>query len=763
MGELHVESVPAFLHTEIQGEQLPEVPPNFPFTRAFLDRFVDFCPVVVEIGETEKGQPGITSKLLDTTNVVLRQTSPQHGRSYEILLGEMEPSVPAMAFWQDEHGNGFSSLSLKGNNFSKADIFTSSTAPSGYIPHGLQETDSFLRVTRASRIMREQGVDTEMVVRVVEPKTFRINKHETETDVAIENQFEYVTLPEYKRRLLLTYWREIAETDNALEKFADVTKAINEMSFFVTLRAMSTDVRIADICEPTHFKDCRNQLGKVFEVYNQLYANTPNFEKLDINKDKDIKEYAGIVLPELIGKNLALLHRAGLYHNFPTYGNLNALGGIIDLDSVKGAPLGLGDAPATADNYHADLMYFLSQDGDHSDIRRLFEVFNMLSGYDHPLHTELHIKQFRPSFVESYMQHRFPAILEDDKLMDANELEQMVQTMNYLQLHTDMTPDLLLARELKMLCPNPKLPERPFMVMKAEEELTEFSTSLHQKLDELFINQQLEWLQKTPEEILEFGAVFAATAATAIIDEFYEYLNMQVTERVVRLRQLEDHNSEVETLADTFISPELKAEYATAARHLVDLFLTNHAMNHFYETFNKDNELRGLLRHIVDIYPTGLTEGAQEAQTVLFNGILPLVSKIELDTLWNSILGESKHTIDIAAKGPGEVVIESTYEMVLCDVMYDGSLNGPIQFVESTKEVDKFKGAGTIMLPVGPDNSFVGWLTVNKNEDHSGYYELHLRVNKETLPILMHDNTMVLNPFALPLGQKVLAAYYEQL
>src|SRR5665213_487823 len=181
-----------------------------------------------------------------TSDEVLASPGEHHGRSYELLLSpEARREV-----WKDRFGNPYTALTTKGNNFSDAKLYKSGTAPSGFLPYGLQEGDALLRVLRASQVMREAGIDTEWIVRVEEPKK-----------LAYKGQLYEPA--EFRRRLISDLVAQSAfkgvgvKTDAftalSLEEVNEIRKALDGMDFFVTLRSMATPVRVLDVVNESYY------------------------------------------------------------------------------------------------------------------------------------------------------------------------------------------------------------------------------------------------------------------------------------------------------------------------------------------------------------------------------------------------------------------------------------------------------------------------------------------------------------------------------
>ena len=340
MSELSATDLAGWRHYHIQGEPVDTA--GLPFSERFLD---GQFPAVIPEAQAENF--AVSSQRLGWLSI-------GHGRSYQIETGVFDEGdqFQQTALWRDSYGNLFTALYTKGNNFTRAKVFESLTAPSGYIPYGLMEGDALLRVLRSSRVLRELGVDTEWVVRIMEPKQLLY-------------EGKLVSQDEYKKQIVQKAMLESKGFDEA----AKIASAIGELDFYVTLRAMRIGDRPTDLLFDTTREAVLNRMRKVFSVYNQtqqqLRGFSDDFESLSVDNPEHLAAFFEDFYPILLASNLSTLHKAGLMHTFPTPGNTNLLGGLIDLDSVKGEPLGLGDNPVTVKQWGEDINRLFTDDDSH--------------------------------------------------------------------------------------------------------------------------------------------------------------------------------------------------------------------------------------------------------------------------------------------------------------------------------------------------------------------------------------------------------------
>jgi len=164
----------------------------------------------------------------------------------------------------------------------------------------------------------------------------------------------------------------------------------------------------------------------VFNVGNTLFKDYEDFRKLLPSRPKDRDHFFGVVYPTLLGQSMAALHDAGLVHTFPTLSNTTLLGGIIDLDSVKGAPLEIGDQNITASDLLNDLTTITKYEHEPHTLRshyRELERLNVIRTFGVYAYAEY-------MFVSSYLAHRAPT-------EDAQE----IATRNLISLGASQLPD----------------------------------------------------------------------------------------------------------------------------------------------------------------------------------------------------------------------------------------------------------------------------------------------------------------------------------
>ncbi len=323
--------VPGFVIDKIDEDTVSS--PQTPFKDGFIP---DFSQIV-------------TSRRKSNKTPQLIQVSPDHHRSFEMRYGE-----EGFIFWADEYGNMYGTIRLKGGNVSNPDVHVLDHAPSGFLIMGLQDSDSILRTVRASNLMRANGIDTEAVIRITEP-------------AQLQYEGELVSREEYKRRLIEKVWNDdkrrprkkkrgwtwipasgITPSRPATrEDIPKLTKELNEMTFYFTTSALQVSERLLDLGHATSPENFEKMMGRVFTFVNarnkSQNRNGHVYHEFDSKNPDDMARYFTSYLPEQIARNYSKLHNLGLVHTWPHLGNVSLAGGIYDVDSVAGKPLGFGD------------------------------------------------------------------------------------------------------------------------------------------------------------------------------------------------------------------------------------------------------------------------------------------------------------------------------------------------------------------------------------------------------------------------------------
>jgi len=383
MDRLPTTDVPGWLHTSLQGEVIAHG--DVPVRNILSDTHT---PVAIR-PEHAADHPA--------SEVELHRVSSKHGRSFEIgpNADRAAARLGKVAIWRDEFDNSYSSYSLKGNNFTYSTIFESSTAPSGYIPMGLLESDALLRVVRSSRLLREAGVSTEWINRVFEPQTL-IYKGEA------------VSQAEYKKRLL----HDTANT-RGLEEMAKIAAAIEPMTFFITGRSMEINDRLADFATDTP-ESGRKRLQRIFSVYNATHSEDDDFRRLQPAREADRVRFFNKIFPSLLGTSMAKLHNADLVHTFPTLSNVTILGGVIDLDSIRGVPLGMDDKPITVVDRANDIATITDYDEPVLEMRMLYAELARMN----IIPRAWDVVTAQAQLVDTYNSVRTPLRRKEDRLIE---------------------------------------------------------------------------------------------------------------------------------------------------------------------------------------------------------------------------------------------------------------------------------------------------------------------------------------------------------
>lgn len=335
--------IEGFTHSEVQGTPVPSK--GIPFKDEHIPQF---SVVGIETIEDGKGD----------NNSTLRKISSIHRRSYEFVTGKESKIV-----WSDEFGNIFTALNTKGNNVTDPEVCKYSEAPSGFLFFGLQDSDTMVRILKASELLRSRNIDTEAIIKVIEPAEFPYNG-------------DMLSLAEYKRKLVQRVWDENARdgkmsarvTNLELATRQDIprlSQSLDKMTFFETIRGTQVNERIADLTKAANLQEALPMLSNAFRYINLIEkinaSKDPSYQpqSFSINREEDIIRYFNEYLPKRTAHNFAGAHRAGVVFKYSHTGNISTVGSIYDLDSVQGEPLGLGDGNITSEDVVDDIKGFI--------------------------------------------------------------------------------------------------------------------------------------------------------------------------------------------------------------------------------------------------------------------------------------------------------------------------------------------------------------------------------------------------------------------
>lgn len=313
------------IHKKDATSQQPETFNQVLHPVPFSDPVELVYDAAAEEGNTLPFPPGTLGKLMLTAVTSAEGLAPQegasisrqnekHGRSFERTT----------VVFADKFGNKFRHLSLKGAGPFRLEKSNAASADSlGYTPWGFASNASRQRILSASETLRGIGIDTEYPIAIGRPESFPIVsqdgsvKHMSPTDI-------YKTI----------------DPDAELEDGHELN---------VYLRASKTAVRIDDLT--LHEKDegsgeftekeTERVKGALMQVAEDLASTEPeNQFDLDVDDPNSVRDFVLEIIAPRVGVNIAKLHNAGLVHNSLTSGNITALGGIVDLDSITGPALG---------------------------------------------------------------------------------------------------------------------------------------------------------------------------------------------------------------------------------------------------------------------------------------------------------------------------------------------------------------------------------------------------------------------------------------
>lgn len=327
----------------------------------------------------------------EPTKLSLVEISEIHGRSYELVSAEMPPFT-----FEDEFGNLYSSRYItKGNNFEDPRVRVVTRYPLDIDVAGLLDTDTLDRSIRASKVLRQHFVDTELTTRILIPQVFPVG----------ETMLDLSAFREYLRARAKTD-AQVANLAKGYPKvYEQVDAYIDTAEFAIVIRSMQSPERLDDLVyrSKDEFEEMMERTFTFVNFRERIEAENrvePDF--FDIDNPHDLPRYFTTYLPKRVGRNIRIMHNLGLVHANLHEGNIATSGSIYDLDTIRGVILGLGDAPITDDDIFHDLQYFFGS------IKTVIDhlVENDMFTHDYPTHEEARV-QIQQAFLKNFYEEYF--------------------------------------------------------------------------------------------------------------------------------------------------------------------------------------------------------------------------------------------------------------------------------------------------------------------------------------------------------------------
>lgn len=350
------------------------------------------------------------------------KTSSIHGRSME------DPLHFLLEYGDitDENGDAYTAFSIKEADASHPSASYSPIEPSQVRVHGMLDASTFERCKTVSKHLREAGVLTEWPIYQARPAFFP----DTDGNLGLQKFRERVY-----ESLVQTAQR--SEAPPSISQLGLAGQNITEMQFGVMYRAMLSNVRLGEV---KHFNE-----GKTFthiaNAISSLQKRNPHHftqwdvhhgQQLDPRNPEDQKKYINVILPAIMGENLARFHRANCHHKYLHENNWTLAGEIVDLDSVSASDLYPDESSVvtTSSRMH-DLVYglsvldsFIEDSFDWSDAERIY-----LSAYYTERLLDPNLSASDPesvildaltttSFEEAVMRGDQPAIVQADAIVE---------------------------------------------------------------------------------------------------------------------------------------------------------------------------------------------------------------------------------------------------------------------------------------------------------------------------------------------------------
>lgn len=278
-----------------------------------------------------------------------------HGRS----VIDTQNRVFTRELYADSFGNALGAYSIKGAGSTPLTAKPSSLEPTGVRVDGLFDSDLFTRCRAASQVLRSAGVMSEVPIMTARPRHYHDGDQERDLrhiqHVAYSRGLvEWGAMPGGGKLALMPGRKERITHREAFE----MGDALTTFKPGVMYRAMATNTRIFDLVafEDKGVKQAELEFAIIARQANNLGDLTvkDEIDALDPERPFDQATYAHVLLPNIVGEYVARMHNAGVAHRYLHPGNITLAGEIVDLDSVVGASLGLGDEEPTPDQLAED-------------------------------------------------------------------------------------------------------------------------------------------------------------------------------------------------------------------------------------------------------------------------------------------------------------------------------------------------------------------------------------------------------------------------
>ncbi len=360
-----------------------------------------------------------------------------HGRNLEVLADKVDI--------QDDFGNMFRSLCIKGSDFSDPHLFKSATASREYIVYGLQESLVMERVLRASKLLRENGIGTEYICGLSLPETFPIDKQGRAIDDKTPAQFG-----EFLETLSARYAAENQNGKSALEIKTGMIERFSDCDYLISYRAFDCPYRFGELADPEKFAE--------FKQFRK--QNTDDPAEIERIEKQTLTGYMQREFVPNLARNLAKLRKLGLVHGFLHRDNITAIASIVDLDSVRGEALGLGDKFQGKDKLTAEIRDIFdcmegvemvatrakdNEVGSNSLIEQFLSTY-LIEAFDTP--------EQQDTFVLALLEYAYDVSHLSD---DASSMQRCSQLI--FGAYVDLHPDILETVRARIPLPTEKIPD----------------------------------------------------------------------------------------------------------------------------------------------------------------------------------------------------------------------------------------------------------------------------------------------------------------